>query len=783
MNDNKDKIELLLGKLETLLQKQESFAQEVQALRSEIHNLTGVEQKATPAPEAPTPQPTQTEQTVQPTTAPKPQSNPVKRPKAPRKPLIPEELQKDLEKFIGENLINKIGIAILILGVAIGAKYSIDNNLISPLTRIILGYLSGLGLLGFGMKLRKKYESYSAVLVSGAMAIFYFLTFAAYSFYGLIPQSITFALMVIFTAFTVFAALSYNQQAIAHIGLVGAYAVPFLLSDGSGKVAVLFTYMAIINIGILFTAFKRYWKPLYYVAFGFTWLIFLSWYSIEYRLEDHFGLALTFAIIFFATFYLTFLAYKLIRNEQFQARDVQLLLANSFTFYGVGYSILSSHEIGMHLLGLFTLLNAVVHFIVSAVFYRRKLADRNLFYLASGLVLVFITIAIPVQLDGNWVTLLWVGEAALLYWIGKTKNIGIYEKLSYPLMALAFFSILHDWSNVYDRYDFSSTGLHFTPVFNIHFLSSLLFIAAFAFIVYLQQNKTYPSILGSGRLAKFAAIAIPATLLYVTYSAFHLEIGNYFEQRHGLSAIADGSDSYGGQYYNYDLLKFKNIWLINYSLLFLTILAFFNIEKLQNRILGIVNLGFSTFAIAAFLLGSLYSLGELRSSYINQSMAEYYNTGIFHLVIRYIAYGFVALTLFSCYKYTKQKFMQNGQDLVRPFDLLLHISLLWLASSELIHWLDLAGVASDKLGLSILWGVYSLALIAFGIWKGRKHLRIGAIALFGVTLLKLFAYDIADLNTIAKTVVFMSLGLLLLTISFLYNKYKHLIVDENENKE
>src|SRR5665647_1962887 len=92
----------------------------------------------------------------------------------------------------------------------------------------------------------------------------YFITYAAYSFYELIPQVATFMLMVVFTAFAVVAAINYNKQVIAHIGLVGAYAVPFLLSDGSGKVAILFSYMAIINIGILIIAIKKYWKPVSY---------------------------------------------------------------------------------------------------------------------------------------------------------------------------------------------------------------------------------------------------------------------------------------------------------------------------------------------------------------------------------------------------------------------------------------------------------------------------------------------------------------------------------------
>ena len=571
MSENNDRIEQLLAKLETLLQRQEAFSKEVQALRNEIHSLTGTKATEVSPPEAPsTPQPAAVAQPAQPTVGPRAPYRPKPPPRTPRKPLIPEEVRENLEKFIGENLISKIGILILVIGVAIGAKYSIDNNLISPLTRIILGYLGGVALLGVGIKLREKYEKYSAVLVSGAMAIFYFLTFAAYSFYGLIPQTLTFGMMVIFTIFTVLAALSYNQQVIAHIGLVGAYAVPFLLSDGSGKVGVLLSYMAIINSGILYIAFKRYWKPLYYVAFVFTWLIFLVWLGSDYQVETHFALGLTFAILFFGIFYAAFLAYKLIRNETYQARDVQLLLANSAIFYGAGYTILNSHETGMHLLGLFTLLNAAVHFGISVIFYRRKQADRNLFYLASGLVLAFITIAIPVQLDGNFVTLLWAAEAALLYWIGRTKNVPFYEKLSYPLMLLAFFSIVQDWSDVYGRYYLNEKDQQFLPLLNIHFISSALFTAAFGFISYLQRKTDLPSALGKGKLADIAYYVIPTVFIFSLYMSFRLEIGNYFEQLYANSAISQ-SASNSGNYYNYSLMSFKNVWYLNYTMLFLSL--------------------------------------------------------------------------------------------------------------------------------------------------------------------------------------------------------------------
>jgi uncharacterized membrane protein len=330
--------------------------------------------------------------------------------------------------------------------------------------------------MGVGIKLKERYPHYSAVLVSGAIAILYFDTYAAYSFYDLIPQAIAFVMMFIFTCFAVVAAISYNKQIIAHIGLVGAYAVPFLLSNGSDRPQVLFSYMTIINIGILVTAFKKYWKPLYWVSFMLTWAIFLFWLPSRYSEHPHFGLSLFFLTIFFATFYGVFLAYKLNQNEKFSKQDVVLILVNSFIFYATGYTILEGNKIGVQLLGVFTLLNALIHFGVSSLLFKRESIDKNLFYLIVGLVLLFITITVPVQLDGHWVTLIWALEAAILFWIGRTKAVGMYEKMSYPVMIVALFSLLQDWGIGYnDYFDSFQKMLRFSPIINVNFLSSVLF--------------------------------------------------------------------------------------------------------------------------------------------------------------------------------------------------------------------------------------------------------------------------------------------------------------------
>lgn len=781
MTDNSDKTNQLLEKLEVLLKRQEDFSREISSLQIEIRKLV-VDERGLPKAEtlSAVKDPEVDKETRLTGSSPAPTDAGL--PEAAVLKTKPPKIKSDLEKFIGENLVNKIGIAITVIGVAIGAQYAIDNQLISPLTRIILGYLFGIALLGFAIKLKKKYDSFSAVLLSGSMAIMYFITYFAYDFYGLIPQILAFALMVIFTAFTVLAALRYDRQVIAHIGLVGAYAVPFFLSDGSGNVVILFAYMAIINVGILATTFKKYWKPLYYASFVLTWLIYLSWYESIYEITADFGLALTFLTIFFGIFYMAFLAYKLLRKEKFVRQDIILLLANSFVFYGIGYAILEYHEMGGQLLGIFTLVNAIIHFGVALTIHRQKLADRNLFYMVAGLVLVFITIAVPVQLDGKWVTLLWAGEAALLFWIGRTKELPVYEKLAYPLMLLAFISIVHDWMILYDHYYLTQQEVWMTPIVNVNFLSALLFITAFGFINVLNQNKHYPKpLIARKGISKIVSVSIPAILLIVIYYAFRLEIAHYWNQLYAGSLYSvNNEDELYNQLENYDLRLFKAIWIINYSLLFVAALAFINLKKIRNQQLGLISMGLILVSLVVFLTQGLYALSQLRDSYLDHTSLQYYDSGVFNIVIRYISFVFVAFALLACYQYTRQDFIQRNFKVA--FDYLLHVSVVWIASSELIHWMDIASsTQSYKLGLSILWGLYALFLISIGIWKRKKHLRIGAIALFGVTLLKLFFYDISNLDTLAKTIVLVVLGVLLLIISFLYNKYKHSISDEIEH--
>lgn len=776
MTINKFEKQELLDKLNELLKKQSLFQQEINELQRQIISLEGEEPRQ-PETVIEDSQVTAISQPVEPV---KRTVNAQKlasyRPRQ-RRPGFWEKtgITTEIEQFIGTNLINKIGMIVVIIGVGIGAKYAIDNNLISPLMRIVLGYLVGGVLAVFAVRLKKRYFNFSAVLFSGAMAIFYFISFAAYTYYELFPYVVAFILMVLFTVATVALALYYDRQVIAHFGLAGAYIVPFLLYSPVSSTVVLFTYMVIINLGILYISTKKQWKPLNYVSFLASWGIFISWFASK-DYHNELGNALIFSSLFFITFYLIFLSYKLILKEKFRIDDIIFFLLNSAVFYTIGMTALQISGKIDSFAGLFTLLNAIAHSITALLIYKSDSSKKELFYWTIVMVIALFTVAVGVQFDNYLIAILWSAEAAFLFRLGRYKKIALFDYISAFLMGISFISMTDNWVSISYNFYLQTIDQIFTPVFNLTFLASLVVIGAFSFI-YITGRKFIPEDKKMKSWLEVFNIGFGFLFLLTIFLTFYNQIDLYWNNIQVYTSYELNDDSVWMKAFeklNNDIFAFKTIWLLNYSMLFLSVLAFTNFNWVKNQLLNGFIIVISILVIVIFLSGGLTALGILRTSYLETNLPENYDVSFYHLLIRYLAYVFLALLFYSIYNYSLLQI--NQKKFFHAFEIFLSITLIIICSSELIHWLNLSDSANVyKYGLSILWGILSFLLIVYGIWKKKKHLRITSIVLFGGTIIKLFVYDLSNLATVPKTIVFVSIGALLLIVSFLYNKYRNVI--------
>lgn len=79
-----------------------------------------------------------------------------------------------------------------------------------------------------------------------------------------------------------------------------------------------------------------------------------------------------------------------------------------------------------------------------------------------------------------------------------------------------------------------------------------------------------------------------------------------------------------------------------------------------------------------------------------------------------------------------------------------------------------------QLSFSFAWIIYAIILFAIGVWRKFPTFRWIAFGLFGISVVKIFLYDLAFLDTLYRIVLFIGFGVILLLISYIYQRYRHL---------
>jgi hypothetical protein len=319
-----------------------------------------------------------------------------------------------------------------------------------------------------------------------------------------------------------------------------------------------------------------------------------------------------------------------------------------------------------------------------------------------------------------------------------------------------------------EYYDYFWHLQNHIPLWNKWSLAYVSVIAALGVVYGLWQREQRGPERAPGYLEQSFRqfpVVVAGMIVVGIYFYFFNEIACFFNLQHAHSYRDNTIPSHFE-----DILAFRNVWLVNYTLFFMAALNLLADKKqIPNTFREILTV-LSIVSVALFLMAGLYELGFLKNCY---QLVDAYSDrrGLWHLGFRYVSMGFVGLLLWSL-----RRMVRNSLSLkviADNFDLLLHGTALWIVSSELVHWLELYGFGerSYKTALSILFGCWSVVLTILGIRQERQVLRIAAMTLFTATLLKLFAYDLANLSTISKTVVLVSLGGLLLGTSYLYTKF------------
>jgi uncharacterized membrane protein len=343
------------------------------------------------------------------------------------------------ENFIGLRLIHLVGIVVLVTGLSIGVKYAIDKNLVSEAGRILLAGAAGFILYFLSERLKKKYNFFSAILFSGAMASLYFTTYAAHVYYGLVSFAVAFAIMVALTIFTVTKAIAYNRQEIAVLGLVGAYAIPFLISVNAERVDLFFLYIALINTGVALLVFKKGWRLAARIAQAVTWILVMGWAAIRYNAALQW-IAVGFITYFFVLFSLVSVSRLFNNKEKLSVNDIYQLVLNNIGLY-ISALFVFGYVADTANVAMITLFNSALiaaEAVCINYFCMEKLAARML----GALSFTFFILFIAFQWDGLTVTMLWLLVAVLVFAAGYRFHSAGARMASISLMGLTLAKLL-----------------------------------------------------------------------------------------------------------------------------------------------------------------------------------------------------------------------------------------------------------------------------------------------------------------------------------------------------
>ena len=103
----------------------------------------------------------------------------------------------------------------------------------------------------------------------------------------------------------------------------------------------------------------------------------------------------------------------------------------------------------------------------------------------------------------------------------------------------------------------------------------------------------------------------------------------------------------------------------------------------------------------------------------------------------------------------------------------------WLINLEIADFysagryveLDLSRHLQRDLTRSFAWGLYAIALLVIGLWRGQRGLRLVSLGFLMLTVAKVFVYDLGQLTGLYRIVSFMALGASLILVSLLYQRF------------
>ena len=806
----------------------------------------------------------------------------------------PSRTKEEWEALIGGKLLNRIGALALIIGVGFFLKYAFDKNWITESVRVLIGVLiGGSALLIASRSHRKGLQIFAQGLVGAGVAILYLSVYASFNFYTLVSQPVAFSMMAGVTIVAFTQAFKYNSFAVSLLGWLGGFLTPILLSSGESQEASLFTYLALLDIGLIVVLLRKdAWFILEPLSLLGTYGLYYSWFNQHYT-DNDLALTLVFLVIFWGLFHALDMARGMNSGSSFPQLRRWEALANAALFTIALFNLIDPYH--HEWMGLASAI-AGLFYVVTAMVMERRRPDARLpvmGYLLTGVALF--ALAAVTEFDRFNIVIAWTLEALLVLWAGVKLQRRYLWRAGCALLALSSLTLLglngslgyaplEEFRLLVNPRFLAFVFLTGTIGFAVHLLrrvgdavpSALVetlhytWIVLAAIAVSIEMNDYFRTlmvdtsqaqegVLGYRRfmmlgllwalcsipllwstvrqyrrplyIAGLALLALAALMLLGTDGRLGYTPIEHFQPLLNLRAaaylIAAGAIGMAifflkrlGDHRNEALIEVLHYGWILVLLVLMTIETndFFRRAMINSDGLAKDALSFNRYMVlaAVWAITSLPLIGTSVRHYVRPTLFG----GIWILLVASclaalrgitfdplawfvpllnvrvlsIALIIVAAVAAGLWLKRAEGFSTWVPEMRSVIRIVLVVMLLVLTTGEIRDFFqrDIAAVSSgtedslqtirklenlQQMSLSGGWLLFSILLMGSGIWRRARSLRIFAIILFGFTILKIFIYDLSFLETVYRIVSFIALGVILLAVSYLYQRYRAIIFE------
>ncbi len=444
--------------------------------------------------------------------------------------------------------------------------------------------------------------------------------------------------------------------------------------------------------------------------------------------------------LFFGEFLLVSIAWLALRRQTCLPRFRGDLLG-AFGNAGIFFALLAvttglqTYQ-GLVLLCGCALALAACHAVVGAVVLRRVDDDllRRLIYL--GLALTFVTIAVPLQLKASYITLAWAAESAILVWTGLAAGERRVRLYGFVLLCIAAAKAL--------MLDLALRPAPFHFLANPRMLAGAAVIAAAYLVAWLCAHRR-ALLSGYERWFASSAAAIGSVFLFLFLS---LDLWDWLGESWPLRGRPSAQE--------FSLSVYWSAFAVVLILL-----------GVRHRARPLRWCGLAVLALAAMkiLIADLTCQPDPFRLLINTRFLG--------------SAAVVAAAYISAWLLWRKRETITEQERCLPAVLGILANALTLIFVSLDLWehfgqrpFGLGRQNAQQLSLSVFWMVYALAAVLVGIGKRIRIVRLFAMGLLFLSILKVFLLDLSFLEQPYRIVSFFGLGVILLLVGLLYTRFE-----------